>query len=78
MNSFSHQGWNTKDNRDAKTMLHRVRNGLDLFARPGETYDRVDNNRDIPEYVLDAHERDGRFKYMLDRDGEDAGFEDYR
>ncbi len=76
MNSFSHQGWNTQENREAKTMMHRVRNGLDLFARPGESYNRIKDNQDVPQYILDVFEREGRFKYLLDRDGEDAGFED--
>lgn len=77
MQSFSHQKWNTEGNRDAKTMVHRVRNGLDLFGRPDEVYDKVEDNKDIPQYIVDAHEKDGRFKYLLDRDGEDAGFEDW-
>jgi len=76
MQSFSHQKWNTEDNRDARTMVHRVRNGLDLFGRPEEVFDKVEANKDVPQYILDAHERDGRFKYLLDRDGQDAGFED--
>lgn len=78
MDSFSHQGWNTKSNRDSKTILHRVRNGLDLFAREGEVYDKVDGNRDVPEFVLGEFEREARFAYLLDRDGEGAGFEDYK
>ena len=75
MSSFSHTPWNTAENRDEDTMLHRVRNGLDLFGRKGEDYERVSNNLDVPSYILDHKEE---FRYMLDRDSEDAGFRDYK
>lgn len=71
--SFSHTPWNTEQNRDPKTMIERVRNGIDLFNRPGEIYDKIESNPDVPRYILE-HSKD--FKYMLDRDGEEAGFED--
>jgi len=76
MSSFSHQGWNTAKNRDARTLIHRVRLGLDLFGREGQLYDRVERNKDVPSYISDQYEKKGRFRYLLDRDGEDAGFED--
>jgi beta-1,4-mannosyl-glycoprotein beta-1,4-N-acetylglucosaminyltransferase len=76
MHSFSHQGWNTADNRDAHTLINRVRHGLDLFGRVGELYDRVDNNKDVPSFISEQYEQKGRFRYLLDRDGENAGFED--
>ena len=44
--------------------------------RPGETYTRVNENQDLPQFVLDANRKDGRFKYLLSRDGQDAGFGD--
>lgn len=77
LHSFSHQGWNTEENRDARTMVDRVRNGLDLFARPGEVYDLIEGNRDVPQYILTAFEREGRFGYLIDRTDDDAGFEDW-
>jgi beta-1,4-mannosyl-glycoprotein beta-1,4-N-acetylglucosaminyltransferase len=77
MHSFSHQGWNTPDNREAAVMMDRVRNGQDLFGRPSEIYDRIDDNQDVPAYIRQQYAEKGRFKYMLDRDGEDAGFEDW-
>ncbi|KAF2488182.1 glycosyltransferase family 17-domain-containing protein [Neohortaea acidophila] len=77
MDSFSHQLWNTPANRDVKTMVQRVRSGMDLFARPDELYDRVTDNKDVPQYVLNASEHEGRFGYLLNRDGEDAGFIDW-
>ena len=77
MHSFSHQGWNTANNRDAKVIIERVRNGLDLFSRESELYERIENNDDIPGYVLQQHQEKGRFEYLLDRDAKEAGFEDW-
>ncbi|KAF7196654.1 Beta-1,4-mannosyl-glycoprotein 4-beta-N-acetylglucosaminyltransferase [Pseudocercospora fuligena] len=74
MSSFSHTPLNTEENRDEKTMLERVRKGLDLFGRAGERYARVENNQDVPKYILD---HGAKFKYLLNRDGEDAGFTDW-
>jgi len=76
MHSFSHQGWNTEANRETHTLVNRVRHGLDLFGRAGELYDRVKDNADVPPYILEQFDQHGRFRYMLDRDGESAGFED--
>ena len=60
MSSFFHTPWNTEKNRDLKATVERVRNGLDSFGRKGE----------VLKYIL---EHEDRFKYLLDRDGEDAG-----
>ena len=76
MHSFSHQGWNTANNRDSRTLVNRVRHGLDLFGRVGELYDRVELNGDVPPFIFEQYKQNGRFRYLLNRDGEDAGFED--
>lgn len=76
MHSFSHQGWNTEENRDSRTLINRVRHGLDLFGRADELYDKLEDNKDVPSYITAQYEQKGRFKYLLDRDGEDAGFDD--
>jgi beta-1,4-mannosyl-glycoprotein beta-1,4-N-acetylglucosaminyltransferase len=77
MASFSHKSLNTPDNRDRSTLINRVRNGLDLFGRVDQTYSRVNNNTDLPQYILQQYQRDGeRFRYLLDRDGRNAGFHD--
>ncbi|CAD0090630.1 unnamed protein product [Aureobasidium mustum] len=76
MHSFSHQGWNTEENRDSRTLINRVRHGLDLFGRADELYDKIEDNKDVPSYITAQYEQKGRFKYLLDRDGEDAGFDD--
>jgi beta-1,4-mannosyl-glycoprotein beta-1,4-N-acetylglucosaminyltransferase len=73
MQSFSHTPLNTPENRDENTMLERVRTGQDLYGRVGQEYERVTDNPDVPQYVLQNQDR---FGYMLDRDGPDAGFKD--
>ena len=40
----------------------------------GQYYDKVEHNMDVPQYVL---QNSDRFRYLLDRDGEDAAFADY-
>ena len=75
MQSFSHTPWNTEENRDPKVIVERVRNGLDLFNREGEIYDKVDGNPDVPKFVLDKWQS---YRYLLNRDGDDAAFEDVK
>lgn len=41
-------------------------------------YERVQSQDvDAPAYIVDQNRDAARFKYLLDRDGEDAGFEDW-
>nr|OQO31632.1 hypothetical protein B0A51_00784 [Rachicladosporium sp. CCFEE 5018] len=80
MQSFSHQGWNTPENRDARRIAERVRKGEDLFGREGERYEKVDPFMDMPFYVRHMYmegPEDARIKYLVNRTGKDAGFEDY-
>lgn len=77
MDSFSHQGWNTAENRNPRTLVSRVRAGKDLFGRVDQTYSRVEANADIPSYISEQHQLKGKFGYLLNRDGGSAGFEDY-
>jgi beta-1,4-mannosyl-glycoprotein beta-1,4-N-acetylglucosaminyltransferase len=74
MASFSHTSMNAERFRDRDRMVERVRNGRDLWDRDGEVYDRVEDNKDVPQFLLENRER---FGYMLDRDGPAAGFLDY-
>jgi len=76
MHSFSHQGWNTAANREERTVVERVRKGLDLFGREGEVYDRVEGNGDLPPFVKEEFERRGRFEWLVDRDKAGGGFVD--
>ncbi|RYP54882.1 hypothetical protein DL768_000446 [Monosporascus sp. mg162] len=74
MASFSHIWLNQDVFRDPDRIADRVRRGVDLWDRPGEEYERIDDNRDVPQLLLDKPER---YMYMLDRDGPSAGFKDY-
>jgi beta-1,4-mannosyl-glycoprotein beta-1,4-N-acetylglucosaminyltransferase len=74
MRSFSHMKLNKEEFRDPKRIVDRVRKGLDLWDREGETYERISGNEDIPEILKSESER---FKYLLDREGSNAGFTDY-
>lgn len=78
LHSFSHQELDTEENRDKKVILSRVREGKDLFGREDQVYDKVPaEGLDVPSYILEQYQANGRFKYLVDRDGEDAGFEDW-
>lgn len=73
MASGSHTGMNQEPYRERVRIVDRIRNGLDLWYRPDEVYERIENNSDIPEILQRERER---FKYLLDRDGPNAGFTD--
>jgi beta-1,4-mannosyl-glycoprotein beta-1,4-N-acetylglucosaminyltransferase len=75
MKSFSHTSLNLEPFRDRARIVDRVRKGLDLWDRKGENYDRIPGNEDIPEILKNEKER---FKYLLDREGSNAGFTDYQ
>ncbi|KAB5551195.1 family 17 glycosyltransferase [Coniochaeta sp. 2T2.1] len=74
MQSFSHTWMNGQEYRDRDRIADRIRNGKDLWDRFGQVYDRVEDNKDVPPTLEREPERYG---YMLNRDGETAGFEDY-
>ena len=74
MKSFSHAGLNREEYRDRKRIAERVREGRDLWDREGETFERIEGNKDVPGFLL---ENEARFGYVLDRDGRRAGFRDY-
>jgi beta-1,4-mannosyl-glycoprotein beta-1,4-N-acetylglucosaminyltransferase len=74
MRSFSHMTLNKEEYRDPTGIVDRVRNGLDLWDRKGQTYEKIPDNQDIPEILKSQTEK---FKYLLDREGPNAGFTDY-
>jgi beta-1,4-mannosyl-glycoprotein beta-1,4-N-acetylglucosaminyltransferase len=74
--SFSHQEFNKEKFRDPAQIVRRVRNGIDLFDRPSEKYDRQDPVTDVPDFLLHPENAE-RFKFMLDRDPPNANFIDY-
>ncbi|KAK4205252.1 glycosyltransferase family 17-domain-containing protein [Triangularia verruculosa] len=77
MKSFSHVEFNQEDHRDKDRIVDRVGKGKDLWDRKGEEYTRVEKNEDVPDFLKREGERK-RFGYMLDRDGEGAGFRDWK
>jgi beta-1,4-mannosyl-glycoprotein beta-1,4-N-acetylglucosaminyltransferase len=78
MHSFSHQELDTPANNDARAIMSRVRTGQDLFGREDQVYDKVRAGQlDVPDYIMEQNKAAGRFKHLLNRDGEDAGFEDW-
>ena len=74
MQSFSHTELNRVKYRQKEWIVEHVRNGLDLWGRWGQWYERLEGNKDIPGYLRVEQER---FGYLLNRDGVDAGFVDY-
>ncbi|KAE8444799.1 hypothetical protein EG329_014259 [Mollisiaceae sp. DMI_Dod_QoI] len=74
MQSFSHVEYNEQRFRKKEWIVDHIRKGRDLWDRWGQWYLRIDRNNDVPSYVA---ERKERFGYLLDRDGETAGFVDY-
>lgn len=73
--SFSHKGYNHPYFLDPQRLLQKVRRGEDLFERKTEIFDRVDDNTDVPKYLL-QHGNRQKFAYMLDRDPLNANFQD--
>jgi beta-1,4-mannosyl-glycoprotein beta-1,4-N-acetylglucosaminyltransferase len=74
MKSFSHVEYNAERFREKKRIVDYIRHGKDLWDRWDQWYMRVDGNDDVPIYLK---ENRAKFGYMLDRDGESAGFVDY-
>ena len=73
--SFSHKGYNQPYFLDQQRLLQKVRRGEDLFERETEIFDRLDDNMDVPKYLLQEENRQ-KFAYILDRDPPNANFQD--
>ncbi len=73
--SFSHKGYNQPYFLDPQRLLQKIRRGEDLFERETEVFDRVDDNKDVPMYLLEERNRQ-KFAYILDRDPPNANFQD--
>jgi beta-1,4-mannosyl-glycoprotein beta-1,4-N-acetylglucosaminyltransferase len=74
--SFSHQEFNKEKFRAPAEIVQRVRNGIDLFDRRKEKYDKQDPVYDVPEYLTQG-ENTERYNFLLDRDPLNANFHDY-
>lgn len=67
MDSFSHQGWNKPEFHAREHVVNCVRNGLDLFNRAGEFYDKISGrNWDIPRYLVETTEQSPKGWSWLD------------
>ncbi|KAK7970711.1 glycosyl transferase family 17 protein [Apiospora saccharicola] len=74
MSSFSHQWMNHEHYRRKEWIAEHIREGRDIWERPGQEYDKIVNNQDVPNILLDQGEI---FGYLMNRDGPSAGFTDY-
>ncbi|KAM3503203.1 hypothetical protein MY11210_008807 [Beauveria gryllotalpidicola] len=71
--SFSHKWMNGDKFRDRDRIAAAVRDGLDIWGRKGNNFERLQNNTDLPPLVRD----DKRFLYLKDQSGKPAGINDY-
>lgn len=72
--SFSHTEYDRPEFKDPAEIVRRVRNGIDLFERESEKYEKVDMGDNLPKYLLSNPQR---FPFMLDRSPANANFKDY-
>lgn len=71
--SFSHTEYDKPEFCEPREIVRRVRNGLDLFDRESEKYEKMAVT-DVPSYL---RKNEARFSFLLDRDPENANFVDY-
>lgn len=65
-----------------ENVVRRVREGRDVFGREELVYEKVkvgegEERVDMPSYVWREWVERGRFGWMVSREGEGAGFEDW-
>lgn len=75
--SFSHTELDKEEFTDREKVVRRVRNGTDMFERKGEEnkFDRVDDNTDVPWFVL---ERKEKYRYLLVQNPPGGNVRDYK
>ncbi len=73
--SFSHKGYNQPYFLETDRLLQNVRMGRDMFERERDVFDRVDDNPDVPAFLL-RNESRAKYAYLLDRDPSNANFQD--
>jgi len=71
--SFSHAELNKDEFKDVDKIVGRVRKGGDMYDRPEEHFDRIEDNPDVPRFLIGKPE----YAYMLNRDPKNANFKDY-
>jgi beta-1,4-mannosyl-glycoprotein beta-1,4-N-acetylglucosaminyltransferase len=50
MASFSHVSFNQEYFRDKDRIAEHIREGKDIWDRKGQTFERIDNNQDVPHF----------------------------
>lgn len=73
MASFSHKWMNGDRFRDRDRIADAVRDGIDIWGRAGNKFERLQDNEYLPPIIGD----DERFTYLKDRSGKSAGMKDY-
>ena len=76
LESFSHKEFNKPEFTDRSKILKRVRSGVDLFDRRDKIYDRVDNNYNMPSYILQPKNKE-QYAYIFNRDPVSGNFKDF-
>ncbi|KAG0649006.1 Beta-1 [Hyphodiscus hymeniophilus] len=72
--SFSHTELDREEFTDRDKIVQRVRAGKDMFDREDEHFDRIEDNPDVPQFLVKNKKK---YSYLLNRDPPNAGFEDY-
>lgn len=72
--SFSHKELDREEFTDRDKIVRRVRSGKDMFDREEEQFDRVEDNLDVPQFLVKNKDK---YSYLLDRDPPNANFIDY-
>lgn len=71
--SYSHTEHNSDQYQDRTWIVDHVRTGKDMWERPGEEYEHLSGNTDLPPYIFDNLDK---YSYMVNRSRENAGFLD--
>jgi hypothetical protein len=60
--------------KDKEKIIAQVRNRTNMFNQENEHFDHVEDNPDLPEFLL-KHKK--KYAYLLDHDPPNANFQDY-
>lgn len=71
--SFSHTEYDKPEFCEPREIVRRVRNGIDLFDRESEKYEKTPVT-DVPNYLK---QNQPKFAFLLDRDPANGNFKDY-
>lgn len=74
INYFSHAELKKAEFKDPDKIVQSLRMGKDMFDREEEQFDRIEDNVDVPGFLI---ENSQEYAYLLDRDPRKANFKDY-